>query len=134
MKLKRARILAILWTAFITSSCLLPPSLFKPFTFESLLGLDKLIHLVLYFVFVQLWTLSLEIINRRNKLIILLIGIIYGILIEFMQSAMNIGRGFEIDDMIANTLGCILGIIFMTITQNLLPFIKKYLPFRWKGN
>ena len=134
MKLKRARIPAIVWTAFIASSCLLPASLFKPFSFESLLELDKLIHLVLYFVFVQLWTLNLEKINRRNKLIILLIGIIYGILIEFMQSAMNIGRSFEIDDMIANALGCILGIIFMTITQNSLALIKKYLPFQQKGN
>ena len=134
MKLKRARILAIVWTAFIASSCLLPSSLFKPFTFQSLLELDKFIHLVLYFVFVQLWVLNLEKINRKNKLVILLIGIIYGIFIEFMQSAMNIGRNYEIDDMIANTLGAILGIVFMTITQNSLALIKKYLPFQQKGN
>ena len=134
MKLKRARMLAIIWTAFIASSCLLPPSLFKPFTFQSLFGLDKLIHLFLYFVFVQLWALNLKKINRKNKLVILLIGITYGILIEFMQSTMNIGRSYEIDDMIANTLGCILGIIFLTITQNSIPLIKKYLPFRQKGN
>ena len=134
MKLKRARIPAIVWTAFIASSCLLPSSLFKPFTFQSLLELDKFIHLVLYFVFVQLWVLNLEKINRKNKLVILLIGIIYGIFIEFMQSAMNIGRSYEIDDMIANTLGAILGIVFMTITQNSLALIKKYLPFQQKGN
>lgn len=134
MKLKRARILAIIWTAFIASSCLLPPSLFKPFTFQSLFGLYKLIHLVLYFVFVQLWALNLKKINWKNKLVILLIGITYGILIEFMQSTMNIGRSYEIDDMIANTLGCILGIIFLTITQKSIPLIKKYLPFRQKGN
>jgi len=134
MKPIRARILAIVWSAFIASSCLLPPSLFKPFTFHNLLRLDKFIHLVLYFVFVQLWILNLEKINRKNKLVILLIGIIYGIFIEVMQSAMNIGRSYEIDDMIANTLGCILGIIFMTITQNSLALIKKYLPFQQKGN
>ena len=134
MKLIRARILAIVWSAFIASSCLLPPSLFKPFTFHILLGLDKFIHLVLYFLFVQLWILNLEKINRKNKLVILLIGIIYGIFIEVMQSAMNIGRSYEIDDMIANTLGCILGIVFMTITQNSLALIKKYLPFQQKGN
>jgi glycopeptide antibiotics resistance protein len=85
-------------------------------------------------VFVQLWILNLEKINRKNKLVILLIGIIYGIFIEVMQSAMNIGRSYEIDDMIANTLGCILGIVFMTITQNSLALIKKYLPFQQKGN
>ena len=134
MKLILARILAIVWSAFIASSCLLPPSLFKPFTFHILLWLDKFIHLVLYFVFVQLWILNLEKINRKNKLVILLIGIIYGIFIEVMQSAMNIGRSYEIDDMIANTLGCILGIVFMTITQNSLALIKKYLPFQQKGN
>jgi glycopeptide antibiotics resistance protein len=47
---------------------------------------------------------------------------------------MNVGRSFEVDDMIANTIGCILGVVLLTITQNLLPLLKKYLPFRPKGN
>ena len=134
MKLNRARIFAIIWTAFIASSCLLPASVFKPFSFQSLLDLDKIIHLTLYFFFVQLWALSNENLTQKYKVVILISGIIYGALIELLQSAFNNGRSFEIDDMIANTVGCILGIMLLTITQNTLPLLKKYLPFHKKGN
>jgi glycopeptide antibiotics resistance protein len=134
LKLKRAQIFALIWTAFIASSCLLPASVFKPFSFQNLLGLDKLIHLILYFVFVQLWGLSNKHLNLKKKIVILSLGIIYGILIEFLQSAMNNGRSFEVDDMIANTIGCILGVYLLTITKNKLPLLKKYLPFHQKGN
>jgi len=78
--------------------------------------------------------LSNENLTQKNKVIILISGIIYGVLIEFLQSALNNGRSFEIDDMIANTMGCILGTMLLTITQNMLPLLKKYLPFQKKGN
>jgi len=100
----------------------------------SLFQLDKIIHILLYFVFVQLWALNLKKEEQKNKIIILLIGIGYGVIIEYLQITMNMGRNFEIGDMIANTIGCILGIVLLTITQNLLPLLKKYLPFRPKCN
>lgn len=134
MNSKGVRIFATIWTVFIASSCLLPSAIFIPFSFQGLLQFDKIIHLVLFFVFVQLWALKLNKEDQKNKIIILLIGIAYGAIIEYLQSAMNVGRRFEVDDMIANTIGCILGVVLLTITQNLLPLLKKYLPFRPKGN
>ena len=134
MKSKGVRIFATIWTIFIVSSCLLPSSIFKPFSSMSLFQLDKIIHLLLYFVFVQLWALNLKKEEKKNKIIILLIGIGYGVIIEYLQITMNMGRNFEIGDMIANTIGCILGVVLLTITQNLLPLLKKYLPFRPKCN
>ncbi|MDG1724293.1 MAG: VanZ family protein [Bacteroidia bacterium] len=134
MKLKGVRIFATIWTIFIVSFCLLPSSIFKTFSSMSLFQLDKIIHILLYFVFVQLWALNLKKEEQKNKIIILLIGIAYGVIIEYLQITMNMGRNFEIGDMIANTIGCILGVVLLTITQNLLPLLKKYLPFRTKGN
>ena len=134
MNTKGVRIFATIWTVFIASSCLLPSAIFKTFSFQGLFQFDKIIHLVLFFVFVQLWALNLKKEDQKNKIIILLIGIAYGAIIEYLQSAMNVGRSFEVDDMIANTIGCILGVVLLTITQNLLPLLKKYLPFRPKGN
>lgn len=134
MNTKGVRIFATIWTVFIASSCLLPSAILKPFSFQGLFQFDKIIHLVLFFVFVQLWALNLKKEDQKNKIIILLIGIAYGAIIEYLQSAMNVGRSFEVDDMIANTIGCILGVVLLTITQNLLPLLKKYLPFRPKGN
>lgn len=134
MKPKGVRIFATIWTIFIFSSCLLPSSIFKSFSYNSLFQLDKIIHLLLYFVFFQLWALNLKKEEQKNKIIILLIGIAYGVVIEYLQITMNMGRNFEIGDMIANTIGCILGFVLLTITQNLLQLLEKYLPFRPKGN
>lgn len=134
MKPNGVRIFATIWTIFIFSSCLLPSSIFKSFSYNSLFQLDKIIHLLLYFVFFQLWALNLKKEEQKNKIIILLIGIAYGVVIEYLQITMNMGRNFEIGDMIANTIGCILGFVLLTITQNLLQLLEKYLPFRPKGN
>ena len=60
----------------------------------SLFQLDKIIHLLLYFVFVQLWALNLKKEEKKNKIIILLIGIVYGVIIEYLQITMNMGRNF----------------------------------------
>jgi hypothetical protein len=111
MKPKGVRIFATIWTIFIVSSCLLPSSIFKTFSSMSLFQLDKIIHILLYFVFVQLWALNLKKEEQKNKIIILLIGIGYGVIIEYLQITMNMGRNFEIGDMIANTIGCILGVV-----------------------
>ena len=101
MKVNRAILPAVLWTLFIASSCLLPASAFKKFTFDSLSQLDKLIHLILYVVFVMLWALSLKrVLTIKEKLVLLLVSVAYGVLIEVLQSAMALGRAYDIDDII----------------------------------
>jgi len=47
--------------------------------------------------------------NKKNSLILLGVGIGYGILIEVLQGSMHLGRSYEVDDIIANTVGAILG-------------------------
>jgi glycopeptide antibiotics resistance protein len=132
MRLKGALFLAIAWTALIASSCLMPASAFKAFTFDSIFKLDKILHLTLYYVFIVLWSLVSKVITVRQKYVLLIVGIAYGVLIEVLQAAMSLGRSYELDDIIANTIGCVLGVLSISYIKRKLPLIKKYLPFMSK--
>lgn len=130
MTTTRAHVPAILWTLFIASSCLLPASAFRQFTFDSLFEIDKVVHLVLYFVFVVLWAISFpEQFSKRQKIILGAISISYGVLIEVLQSVMALGRAYDIDDIIANTIGCILGLLSISFVRRKMPLLKNRLPF-----
>jgi VanZ family protein len=132
MLLQRASLwFALFWTLAIATSCLLPASVFKPVSFN-LFQLDKLLHFVLYFVLVFSWLLTYQ---TRSKLstskssIIILLSIGYGILIEILQAVSHTGRSYELDDIIANTIGVIGGwILFRPLLKWASPY-KKYLPF-----
>ena len=60
---------------------------------------------------------------------VLIICSVYGLLIELIQSTKSIGRSYETGDVIADTIGVILGVIAINWIIKWLPFIKKYLPF-----
>jgi len=125
----RAKILAIVWTVLIATSCLLPASTFKEFSFDSLIGIDKIIHLTIYFGFVILWALVTDQLTFKYRIILLSVGISYGILIEILQANMSLGRSYDLADIIANSIGCVLGIISIDFVRKKLPLLKKYLPF-----
>jgi glycopeptide antibiotics resistance protein len=132
VQLKGALFVAIAWTALIASSCLMPASAFKAFTFDSIFQLDKILHLTLYYVFIVLWSLVSKVITVRQKYVLLIVGIAYGVLIEVLQATMSLGRSYELDDIIANTIGCVLGVLSISYIKRKLPLIKKYLPFMSK--
>jgi VanZ family protein len=132
MQIKGALLIAIAWTVLIASSCLMPASAFKAFTFDSIFQLDKILHLTLYYVFIVLWSLVSKVITVRQKYVLLIVGIAYGVLIEVLQASMSLGRSYELDDIIANTIGCVLGVLSISYIKRKLPLIKKYLPFMSK--
>src|SRR5690625_2248261 len=65
---------------------------------------DKVIHFTLFFIFTFLFILSDFI---RNKKIVLIISILLGISIEILQYIMDLGRSFELLDIVANALGAL---------------------------
>lgn len=77
--------------------------------------LDKLVHLVFYFVAVVLGCLSLREYTRgamalkSTLLRIILFTIIYGIIIEVIQGAVTVSRNADILDVLANSTGAFLG-------------------------
>lgn len=67
---------------------------------------DKLIHTLTFLGLVFLAKISFP---KKNQLLIIGTGTFYGILIEFLQEYMKLGRTFEYSDMVADFIGCIIG-------------------------
>ena len=129
MHITKAHIPAIGWTLLIASSCLLPAAAFKDIEF-TLFELDKLVHLILYFAFVILWAISIpRELTKGEKKKLVAVGVGYGVLIEVLQSTMSLGRAYDIDDIIANTAGCILGLFCISFIKRKMPLLKNRLPF-----
>ncbi len=70
---------------------------------------DKVQHLIAYFSLTIIWLLAFI---KRKKTVIVLGCILYGIVMEFLQSYLTNYRTFEFMDMIANTSGVLLGLFF----------------------
>ena len=126
---KIALVLAVLWTLLISTSCLLPASSFKPFSFDTTILIDKLVHFTLYSVFFVLWSLALGLKKKRQLFILMAVSITFGVLIEILQATMSLGRSYELDDIIANTIGSVLGLVMLPFIRRMMPLLKKYLPF-----
>ena len=112
-------LLALLWTCIVT--------VFSLITIKSDIGSsikienkDKFVHFTFYFVFVVLWFLFAKdkSINKKTKLIVLFSAIGYGILTEICQGIFTTTRTPDILDVLANSLGAIVGLLFVTALNN----------------
>lgn len=63
---------------------------------------DKVAHFILFFIFTLLLFFS-QLFSQKKWLWLLPISV--GIGIELLQNAMNLGRSFDVLDIVANTLG-----------------------------
>jgi VanZ family protein len=108
-------ILITLYVASIVALSLLPPqNLPQVVLFR---GADKVIHLSMYLIFSLLgcWTLKTEE-NRAGIFLILPVTIGWGLLMEFIQLEMHLGRSFSWFDILANTTGALTGILIYVLT------------------
>jgi VanZ family protein len=80
---------------------------------------DKYVHFTFYFVFVVLWFLQIKNkpVERKTQIIILLSAISYGIFIEICQGFTET-RTPDIMDILANSTGAILGLLFISRMMN----------------
>ncbi|PDH51146.1 MAG: hypothetical protein CND00_03640 [Cryomorphaceae bacterium MED-G14] len=74
--------------------------------------IDKLIHFIIYLIFVISWGFVFNIKNL-SLIRLLLFSIIFGITLEFLQDLLPFGRYFNFYDILANMAGVIIGIIIL---------------------
>lgn len=85
-------------------------------SFWSLLQWDKLVHIILFSVFVALLINDLRsqkkfrVLQNNSLLFSLLFGTVFGLLTEMIQLIETIQRNSNVYDMIADFTGCLLGI------------------------
>ena len=83
--------------------------------------IDKVVHLFVYLVFVQLLIVGFKKQRSYKSLIYrsipyaVGIGISYGIITEVLQGTIFVARSIELLDMLANAIGCLLGVISFRI-------------------
>jgi glycopeptide antibiotics resistance protein len=103
-------ILAWLWAGCIAILSLIPAKIIKGWSWSDLLTLDKLAHAGVYALLIALFVLGSEW-SRRRPGALLGVLVSYGILLEWGQGLMYLGRHFDILDIIANIIGLIAGLV-----------------------
>ena len=104
------------WAVCIAVMSLLPSSTIERLNWHQLFQLDKLAHAGVYgLLFILFFLESGRMrITRQTSVKPLLLFALYGILLEFLQSVMYMGRHFDVLDIIANIIGLIAAAIVVS--------------------
>ena len=97
-----------MWSFFVLILSGIPGNTTHHYTWFQEWNVDKVIHVSMYCVltFFLLWELK-----GKQVFVALLYGVGYGILMEILQHFIFIRRSFELNDIFANSFGCVLGIL-----------------------
>lgn len=84
---------------------------------------DKIFHCFAYMVLSSLWyiTLTYRFKFKRKGALIYASGfsILFGIIIEVLQGTLTTSRAFDVYDVVANTIGVLLTVIFVSVNKNI---------------
>ena len=121
LELKTLLLIGLVYTFFITTAFLLPASEIPKVSFIHIN--DKVVHVLLNFILSSIWLTYFYIYNNKslkykNILIIILLCVFYGIIIEIIQHLFIISRHADFFDILANTLGSILGALVFWNVKN----------------
>lgn len=124
--LKHSKILAIGWALIILGLCSIPGQFIPSVSLLELLSFDKWVHAGMFFVLCMLIFLHLLQVNRSAQAIYLfmLLCVVYGCLLEVMQGTLFSNRSADWHDMVANTFGCLMALLFYRKIYNVLIRIK----------
>ena len=114
----------IVWTALIFALCSMPGKAIPKINWLELLSFDKFVHASIFFVEQILFMRALLSLNEGNffkqnfKWVSVLFCIAYGGWLEIMQYYIFSERSGDILDFIANSTGCITGLLlFKPLTK-----------------
>lgn len=106
---------AIIWALIILWLCLIPGDDLPEWDWFALLDLDKLVHARMFGTLAVLLAGAFIAQKRPARFVLwaVVISALYGLSTEWMQGLEALGRRTDINDMIANTVGSILGAWFV---------------------
>lgn len=100
----------------------------SPVTIE---GSDKVAHFIIYFVYATIWFLFLYLSHKMNKnllqaiVLTFLVCFLFGLLMEYLQVTLTTYRGFEWNDVAANSSGIIIALLIFLLFKNKLKEFKQ---------
>lgn len=108
---------SIAWALIILILCGIPGKDIPHISFLELLSFDKFVHAGIFFVFIVLTIrgfllqTSFQKLQLSARTIAFLICVVYGGLMEVMQGTLFEDRSASLSDFIANSFGCIVGLL-----------------------
>ena len=107
---------AALWTVFVAVCCLISMHNFDSVPVHDGYT-DKYVHCIFYFVFTVLWYQFFKLgnpgNNKKQRLLVFLFAVVFGIIIEVCQQFFTKDRSADITDVAANTTGSALAILVL---------------------
>ena len=107
----------LFWSLFILIICLLPGNNLPKNTFLEDIYFDKIIHVFLYMVLFILVFLGANKTTKYSFFGTFIYSFFYGVLVELIQHYLIEDRYGDINDVFANFVGVIFGIIFVKIKK-----------------
>jgi VanZ family protein len=115
---------ALLWTILIFILMAIPGNMLPKEEKTFIPNLDKLVHATLFGSFVFLWSVYYATRKEKNNhsnsrfVLILIIACLYGVGTELMQKYLIPNRDYDIYDILADSIGAVLGFLFVRLTIN----------------
>jgi VanZ family protein len=108
---------AMLWALAILILCGIPGRDIPHISLLELLSFDKFVHAGVFFILTLLSIKGFRLQNRFHalkmnaELISVIICILYGGMLEIMQETLFVERSADLYDFIANSFGCLMGLL-----------------------
>ncbi len=106
--------ISLLLAIMYTTTLLVASLIRTPSTIETPENTDKVLHFTAYFILAILWYYvgrMYQLNPKKSAVITSIFAISLGILLEFLQSYCTQSRVFDTYDILANTIGAIVGIL-----------------------
>jgi VanZ family protein len=101
-------LIAIFWTLSITALSLV--SLEGKVSSLAFKNTDKVVHVLFYFFFTFFWSKAYK---NKKVILIMLLAVLYGIVIEVLQTTITATREADFHDVLANSLGAFLAMLVL---------------------
>jgi len=114
----RTIIFAVIWLLIITILLCIPGTQLPKIKWDNKIWLDKWVHVFLFMILIILWCKAyshkknLLTNNRKIFFQIMILGFLYGILMELVQKYFIPFRSFDLIDIVADGIGCVAGYFF----------------------
>jgi hypothetical protein len=120
---------AFIWTAVIFGLCSMPGKAIPHISWLELLSFDKFVHASIFFVLQVLYMKGFSsqqnylFLQKNYALISLIFCVSYGGALEIMQACFFSERSGDWFDFIANSFGCIMGLILFPVLKRKIRFL-----------
>ncbi len=123
---------AIVWALIIFLLCSMPSTAIPTFHWLDLLSFDKFVHASIFFVLQVLLMRGLllqstvNFLHNQYNTVAFLFSVCYGAVMELMQFYLLSSRSGDLLDFIANSFGCLVGLLLFNKLKPRLEFLNKW--------